>query len=142
MNKIKFRYYRLKKKEMVYGFKGCALDYVLNLWEQERRVSQPMQCSGLVDCNGKDIYEGDIIQCNDEPKDIWSVNFGEFGVADLETQSYVDIALGYWLKAEHDLKSVMPFGMDMPLTQRSVKRLKGKVVGNIHENPELLINEN
>ena len=33
MSKIKFRFFRTKVKEMVYGFEGCSVTYVLGLWD-------------------------------------------------------------------------------------------------------------
>lgn len=72
MENIKFRFYRTKLKEMVYGFKGCSTTYVLSLWESEKHVSKPMQFISLKDKNEKDIFLGDIAK---REFDIWKTEY-------------------------------------------------------------------
>jgi hypothetical protein len=73
-----------------------------------------MQCTGIIDSNGKEIYEGDIIKCgaNDNiPTEI------------------------YWDK---DLSSYAVSTYHSTLQLHNVRDKNVEIVGNIFENPELL----
>jgi len=81
-----------------------------------------MQYTGLKDKNGKEIYEGDIIQC---PK---YYETPEYGYNPIELAGHVVFEEGAWrlsegsyLHNEHE-----SYGGDL------------EVIGNIYENPELI----
>ncbi|WP_157930351.1 YopX family protein [Mycobacteroides abscessus] len=117
MREIKFRFFRTKAKEMVYGFKHCSLTYVLDLWEEEKHVSEPMQFTGLTTKNGQEIYEGDIVL----------LDFGVFGPVyydEAETSYVIHIKpTGPGLESNYEI-----LGLANPES----------VIGNIFENPELV----
>lgn len=91
-----------------------------------------VQYTGLTDTNGVEIYEGYIVDFGG----VYVVKLGEHGVPSIESEEYIDLANGFYLKAEHDLKDVEPFGFDIPLNRNYAK--KCEVIGNIYQNKELL----
>ena len=52
------------------------------------------RCTNMTDINGKEIFEGDIIQCNDDPKQLVKVVFGEFDVVLNETEETSESVIG------------------------------------------------
>lgn len=95
-------------------------------------VTRCVELKGEIDI---EFCEGDVVTLSD-PKDIWSIEFGEFGVPNVEDQGYQDYAFGYYLKPQHDLKEIEPFNMTFPLNTTYASQLT--IIGNIYDNPELL----
>lgn len=102
------------------------------------------QYTGLVDKNGKRIFEGDIIMQNDNIIDLVQVCFGEFGVRDIDTEDVVDKVVGFYTRVipTDAISQMAPFCYDMQLNDFWIKKLGSKVIGNIYDNPELLGCEN
>lgn len=126
MREIKFRIWDGNKKEWLgtsnpdgmtwYGFHlvgECMTVQVPPYWKLDEQ-SVVEEYTGLKDSDGKEIYEGDIIEYNEEYKFRSKVIFkdGEFVLDNGITNIYFSV--------------------------KSVEGV-GEVIGNIHENPELLL---
>ena len=118
MRQLKFRAWNEKKKKyekpINFAVDGQGKIYFLYMYEKEEPTSDLIieQFTGLQDKNGeKDIYEGDIF---------WDEN-GGIGV--------VTFCNGcFWFKGKG-------------LFELLLKNDRKKIIGNIHENPELLEGE-
>lgn len=151
MREIKFRAWDKVKKEMLIKFDDydadlcismngvvltktdngacgdpeCCGEYREYMTDDNNNKFIVMQYTGLKDKNGKEIYEGDIIQTNNiEGKTLFIITFednycGSFG-------SFV---------ARH-IKSFKNNGSISSIHCEATEC--GKIVGNIYENPELL----
>lgn len=82
-----------------------------------------MQFTGLLDRNGKEIYQGDIVRFLRKIGYGWGNNKGDIcEIKWFDTGSYVGFG----------------FRPDVPLTANKAKNIE--VIGNMYENPELLKN--
>ena len=86
------------------------------------------QCTGLRDKNGKLIYEGDVI--NATPPDEWSV-FDKYNHNGVLGKKRVVMRHGGFLL--NDDNNEDNYWLYWAITNTCVK-----IIGNIHENPELL----
>lgn len=148
MREIKFRGYNAKNKEWLYG---C---YLINRGEHficpdgiqpADKTSEDFQIvpetlgqfTGLHDCNGKEIYEGDIVMTHvifaynhEEIREFWRVGeirfiAGGFNLTNC-TNYYTRI-----MKGKSDIQPNPKSKFDFPA-------YRTQLIGNIHENPELL----
>lgn len=129
MKVLKFRVWDLIEKRMLQW--GDIMN--LPAWEifpgtPEQRAFYVMQCTGLKDKNGKEIYDGDIIDIHQTVNGcnlfviVWSdVGFGALYLIDSEMLR----------EYEYDIKELLE--VNIGKYEKSVE-----VVGNIYENHELL----
>lgn len=86
-------------------------------------ISELMQSTGLIDKNGKEVFENDVIRDSDGFEGIvqYDESYGMYGIAYLPT---------------------LPNGIDMTFEElKDNFRNKFEVIGNIYENPEFLEEE-
>lgn len=124
MRKIKFRAKALANGHWVYGnliVRGEGHVSILNSksepWVDPKTVSQ---FTGLTDRNGKEIYEGDILVYGGQHKHVVEFKHGMFGYTLMD---------GWFLG----------YGSNPNFTFNPLDKSKEhEVIGNIHDNPELL----
>ncbi|PKX76817.1 hypothetical protein CUR47_11945 [Lactiplantibacillus plantarum] len=105
-------------QEMVYS----RASHILALAETEPEKYIPEQFTGLTDVNGKEIYEGDIVQ------PVLSYTNSKIGKPfEVKKGNYV---YGKWIAKNVSSKG---FGVDGYYFSNEIK-----VIGNVHANPELL----
>jgi uncharacterized phage protein (TIGR01671 family) len=115
---IKFRAWHEHGKRMVYGPSDDirSPSWVLTMCSANK--IEPMQYTGLIDKDGNEIYEGDIVKSVDEDlkPQIYTIVWSE-------TRACFDMKLGYSARILFPLSHAM------------------EVIGNIYENPDLLSNQ-
>lgn len=127
MREIKFRALDKASKRMLYGgfvnFSTPLLDASISLdgMQQHVRTAHPsreyelMQFTGLRDAAGKDIYEGDVVEYDDN----------RIGRAQVR-----------WKECYFEL--LFPSGNVNFITTDRIRNHSIKIIGNIYENPDLL----
>lgn len=115
MRELKFRAWSEETKSFDYFdlYEGteCGLTN-LQIWARNSPIEQ---CTGLKDKNGKEIYEGDILQIDDHILGDFEVVWHNLGWA-------IKRAVGYETLSVHKPNDIT-------------------VIGNIHESPEMLEEE-
>ena len=139
MRKILFRGKRIDSGEWEYG--GCVFteNKVCLIYNQTHSIdlqgctveeNSVGQYTGLTDKNGKKIFEGDILhvkQCGEKGVGTCAIYFGEYIDADNDFEDYR--CIGFYLKVVDECFSI---GVLLD------SDFEFEVIGNIHDNPDLL----
>jgi uncharacterized phage protein (TIGR01671 family) len=146
MRTIKFRAWDKENGIMVlsseeqdwytFGFEKGVLK-CWNTWEEPESYEEPahidseeldtplMQFTGLLDRNGKEIYEGDVVYA-DRNKKRYEIQIGAYDSEDDESDEHSHFGVHGKEMGEH-------WREEMGMSEKYVE-----VIGNIYENPELL----
>jgi hypothetical protein len=119
MREIKFRAWDRNENDRFRMKRNLSLN---SAYFQQETLSgiEVMQYTGLKDKNGREIYEGDVLQSGNGR--LWEVKFGEYkGVFNSAPQ------LGWYV-----------FGDGNTLMLTKYESASDEIIGNIYENPELL----
>lgn len=129
MREIKFRVWDGDEMDCEVGlFNGKIATWdgdVLWSWD-EQPSAPPMQFTGLVDINGVEIYEGDILEATGEGGDDIARYTVEY-IAPEFTRRFIDVD-----KRHDDWDGLVTGG----LQQHDIRSRKLFVIGNVYEHPE------
>lgn len=125
MRSIKFRAWDIDRKELFFpssiswkdGVMWAANVHGENRYETVIEKSELMQFTGLLDKNGKEIYEGDIVR---------------YSFLDV----FLDVGKIIWTNSARFVWWARDEGNGYAMTFRDAENRE--IIGNIHENPELL----
>ena len=87
------------------------------------------QYTGLKDANGKEIYEGDLVKS--------SFSNRVFGMIAWNTNGYFYIMDSFFINEDYEEPDRRPLGEMLKLSIEN-KPCNFTVIGNIHDNPELI----
>ena len=126
---IKFRGITFFGNRWVYGYYEVfeAEAYIIDEGERYSVIAETVgQYTGLKDCDGVEIYEGDIVCYNDYTSVYKPKLTGEI--------MYYQLQLCIFDKKQmYNKYHSLPYNEDMAFTIKKIKK-----IGNIHDNPELL----
>lgn len=130
MRELKFRAYDVANKKMLFA-SFYDLANVLDDWTSGEYF-EVMQFTGFQDSKGVDIYEGDIINIKND------------GYVDVVAQVVFDIT-AFWLYSEdvflaysEDADNMIRISTVYMDTGADGYLAQLEVIGNVHQNPELL----
>jgi uncharacterized phage protein (TIGR01671 family) len=133
MREIKFRAWDGYAKKMVGDFRGAAEVYDDGKMREIHPATVVMQFTGLRDKNGKEIYEGDIVEFTDK----WEWYRGSYGIKMMFASKEERTSLVAQYEAEPMHRFAVEFSPHEGYNLSRGDMQVYAVIGNIYENPEL-----
>ena len=134
MRTIKFRAFKLGTKEFVYGLLSTYKYGYFNIEGFAVEKETIGQFTGLLDINGKEIYEGDIVvrenDKNDSYKYVVEFKQGMFLIRVYEYKVPSFFALNFYIKSDRKRKWSIKSEED----RLNCNKVLLEVIGNIYEN--------
>lgn len=124
---IKFRAWDKIEKFMIDMGNLKDIEFVGRSGSRKWEQLEPMQFTGLLDKNGKEIFEGDIMTATDHVKETKN-----------RVVKWTDQNGAYFVISNSATEKIK---WDDCLTEDRIQTFGYKVIGSIYENPELLENE-
>ena len=134
---IKFRFWSPLEKRFVGSPRiWCRIDGIIDV-EHNHGDIIPQQFTGLRDNNGKEIYEGDILEIN------YSAGHERDSTYDIYGKFQVILKNGEWKAVGENLwGDDEEYSVWGETTDYAIKKgVKTEIIGNIFENSELLNNK-
>lgn len=126
MRTIKFRAFKISTKEFVYGLLSTYKHGYFNIEGFAVEKETIGQFTGLLDIEGNEIYEGDIIELGKEDSKYYNIPNVPYIVI------YSNKFAGFFLRRLNIDKEERYYIRDISVN--IVKKYKLKVIGNIYEN--------
>jgi len=129
MKEIKFRAFdgnKMVRVSQLSWVNDAKINHLMEINDESPKWFKLMQFTGLKDINGVDIYEGDIV---DDKFDCGQLRIISW---DNDKACFVGIEI----MKPPIYKNMTPYSYPIEISPSTIT--EGKVIGNIHQNPELL----